>query len=187
MIVRRYGVILADPPWTYRNKRTGGSMTSGAAAKYPTMTIDDICALPIKELADPNSVLFLWVTTPMMPEGLRVMESWGFAYKTKIYWRKIMSLGMGFWFRGQVEELWLGVRGRVKPFRLQEANIIQCKVLGHSEKPPAFHELIERATAGMTNRARLELFARRVRPGWDAWGNEVDSTISSPLELERLP
>ena len=171
-----YDVILADPPWAYRNKRTGGSMISGASQKYPTMSVEEICALPIGEIAARDSVLFLWVTTPMMEEGLQVMRAWRFKYKTKIYWRKIMSLGMGFWFRGQVEELWLGVRGRVKAFRLQECNIIQTKVLRHSQKPYEFRCLIERATMGLPGK-RIELFARNKYPGWDAWGNEVQSDI----------
>ena len=96
-----YDVILADPPWAYRNKRTGGSMISGASQKYPTMSVEEICALPIGEIAARDSVLFLWVTTPMMEEGLQVMRAWRFKYKTKIYWRKIMSLGMGFWFNSR--------------------------------------------------------------------------------------
>jgi N6-adenosine-specific RNA methylase IME4 len=173
---RRFQVIYADPPWQYRNKKTGGSMKSGAEQKYPTMTFAEICALPIKDIAEKDSVLFLWVTTPMMEEGLAVMKAWGYRYKTKIYWRKIMSLGMGFWFRGQVEELWLCTRGKVKAFRCQVANHIQTKVLRHSEKPEEFRILIEKATAQMPR--RVELFARKKTDGWDVFGNEVESTIT---------
>lgn len=104
-----YNVIYADPPWEYRNKKTGGSMKSGAESKYSTMSVDEICNLKIPAAKD--SVLFLWCTVPMINEGLKVMSSWGFKYKTMILWRKIMSLGMGFWWRGQCEILLFGVRG----------------------------------------------------------------------------
>ena len=101
------------------------------------------------------------------------MDEWGFKYKTMLTWRKIMSLGMGYWFRGQCEHLLLGVKGKVKAFRLQECNFIQCKAEKHSKKPEAFRQLIERATANMPTQDRIELFARQKTPGWDVWGNEV--------------
>lgn len=182
---KKYQIIYADPPWQYRNKNTGGSMLSGSAAKYPTMSVDDICNLSVNKIADTNSVLFLWVTCPMMHEGIKVVEAWGYTYKTKIYWRKIMSLGMGYWFRGQVEELWLGIKGNVPAFRLQIANFIQAKARKHSQKPSEARKIIE-----MTNLApRIELFAREKFNGWDAWGNEVDSDtqieIVTPEEAYR--
>lgn len=170
---KKYQIIYADPPWSYRNKNTGGSMKSGAGAKYPTMSIQEICELPVKEIADKNSVLFLWATVPLLPEIFEVLPAWGFKYKTMLTWRKIMSLGMGFWFRGQCEHLILGVRGKVKAFRLQEANFIQCKALRHSQKPEEFRQLIERAIINMPEQNKIELFARQKTDGWDAWGNEV--------------
>ena len=170
---RKYQIIYADPPWSYRNKRTGGSMKSGAAAKYAILTTEQICQLPVKEIAGRNSVLFLWATVPLLPEAFEVMNAWGYKYKTMLTWRKIMSLGMGFWFRGQLEHLLLGVKGKVKAFRIQKPNFIQCKVGRHSEKPEEFRQLIE-----MTKlQPRLELFARQKTPGWDVWGNEVESDI----------
>lgn len=168
-----FQVIYADPPWSYRNKKTGGSMISGAEAKYPTMSVDEICSLQIP--ADKNAVLFLWATVPLMPEAFQVMQAWGFKYKTMITWRKIMSLGMGFWWRGQCEHLLFGVKGNVKAFRMQEPNFIQTKVEKHSQKPQAFRELIERATPHLPN--KLELFARNKFEGWHCWGNEVESSI----------
>lgn len=167
---KKYQIILADPPWSYRNKKTGGSMISGSASKYETMSVEEICNLPIQKIAEKNSALFLWVTCPMMLEGVEVMKAWGYKYKTKIYWRKIMSLGMGFWFRGQVEELWLGIKGKVPAFRLQIPNFIQTKALRHSQKPEEARKIIE-----MTNlKPRIELFAREKIEGWDCWGDEVD-------------
>ena len=178
-----YDIIYADPPWAYRNKKTGGSMVSGAEAKYPTMSVDEISALPIKDIASKNSVLFVWATVPLMPEAFQVMKAWGYKYKTMITWRKIMSLGMGYWFRGQCEHLLLGVRGQVKAFRLQEPNFIQAKVLAHSEKPEEFRQLIERATSKMSSQNRVELFARRRVAGWDVFGNQVEGSIRLPTPL----
>ena len=178
-----YDIIYADPPWAYRNKKTGGSMVSGAEAKYPTMSVDEISALPIKDIASKNSVLFVWATVPLMPEAFQVMKAWGYKYKTMITWRKIMSLGMGYWFRGQCKHLLLGVRGQVKAFRLQEPNFIQAKVLAHSEKPEEFRQLIERATSKMSSQNRVELFARRRVAGWDVFGNQVEGSIRLPTPL----
>lgn len=168
--MKKYQIVLADPPWCYRNKKTGGSMKSGAEQKYKTMSLDEICSLPIEKITDKNSVLFLWVTCPMQEEGMKVMKAWGYKYKTKIYWRKIMSLGMGYWFRGQVEELWLGVKGKVKAFRLQKPNFIQTKVLKHSQKPEEFRKVIEMVSLS----SRIELFARQKTEGWDCIGNDIN-------------
>ena len=172
-IKKKYQIIYADPPWQYRNKKTGNSMKSGSASKYPTLSLEEICALNVRELAHKDSVLFLWITVPLLPDGLKVMDSWGFKYKTALFWRKIMSLGMGFWFRGQVEILLMGVRGKVKAFRIQKANILQLKVGKHSQKPVEFRELIE--SIGLS--PRIELFARQKIEGWDIWGNEIENDI----------
>lgn len=109
--MKKYKVIYADPPWSYRNKKTGGSMTSGAINQYSTMPTADICKLPIKNIAHKDSVLFLWVTVPLIEDGFKVLSAWGYKYKTMLTWRKIMSLGMGYWFRGQTEHILLGIRG----------------------------------------------------------------------------
>lgn len=181
-----YNVIYADPPWSYSNKRTGGTNgISGAATKYETMMLKDICEMVIP--ADNNAVLFLWATVPLMPEAFKVIESWGFKYKTMLTWRKVMSLGMGYWFRGQTEHLLLGVKGKVKPFRMQTANFYQCKVGKHSEKPHYFRELITKSTEKVfLNPRRLELFARDKSGlfpsdhlnGWEVYGNQVTNSIS---------
>lgn len=169
----KYRIIYADPPWHYRNKRTGGSLVSGAEAKYPVMGIAEIGKLPVSDIADDNSALFLWATTPMLQDAFYILNEWGFRYKTAIYWRKIMSLGMGYWFRGQVEVCLLGIRGKIKAFRIQKANFIQTKALRHSEKPVEMRQLIE--ATGLE--PRIELFARQRVEGWDCWGNEVISDI----------
>jgi N6-adenosine-specific RNA methylase IME4 len=179
MGVKKYNVIYADPPWTYQNKKTGGSMKSGALAKYPTMSIDELKVMDIPAAKD--CVLFMWATVPLMPEAIDLVTAWGFKYKTMITWRKIMSLGMGFWFRGQCEHLIVAVKGNVKAFRCQHPNFIQHKALKHSEKPEVFRQLIEQVTPTMTD--RLELFARKETEGWDVFGNEVAESIDITIRL----
>lgn len=166
---RKYMVILADPPWTYNNRKTGGSMKSAACDKYPTMSLDDIKMMPIADIAEKDCVLFLWATTPLLPEAFEVMTAWGFRYKTTVFWKKL-SLGMGYWFRGQVELLLLGIKGKIKAFRCQKPNFIQSKLRSHSEKPEESYQLIEEV---IQQKSRIELFARKRRHGWDVWGNEV--------------
>jgi len=177
--MNKYKTIVADPPWCYRNKKTGGCMKSGSSSHYPVLTTDEICSLPVSNLSDKNCVLFLWSTVPMLEDGLRVLNSWGFKYKTAIFWRKIMSLGMGFWFRGQVELCLMGIRGKVKAFRCQKSNFIQSKVRLHSQKPEEFFQLIE----PIIEYPAIELFAREKRGGWDAWGNGISEEINLKLEV----
>ncbi len=119
-----YEWIVADPPWPYRNVKTGGSMTSGSAAQYPVMTMDDILNLPVPEIAAKDCCCFLWTTTPLLPQGLAVLDRWGFEYKSALYWDK-KNYPLGFWFRGRVEPCLIGIRGTVKAFRSSAVNIIQ--------------------------------------------------------------
>lgn len=147
-------------------------MTSGADSKYPTMSLQKLCALNLP--AHKDCTLFLWSTVPLLPDALSLMSAWGFHYKTTVFWHKIMSLGMGFWFRGQVEMLLLGIKGSIKAFRIQKANIITAKALRHSEKPEEFRRLIE--MTGLI--PRLEMFARHKAPGWDSHGNEIKNGVT---------
>jgi len=173
--MRKYQTILADPPWQYRDtarfKKYRPKMGVGAVWHYDTMATADICNLKIP--ADKNCILFLWVTTPFLPDGFKVMEAWGFKYKTSIYWRKIMSLGLGHWFRGQVEVCLVGIKGHIKAFHCQKCNVIQSKVRRHSQKPEELFDLIEPYCPA----PRLEMFSRARRKGWSAWGNEIKSDI----------
>lgn len=200
----KYNVIYADPPWSYDNKTTGrtnGSQPegSGAATKYPTMPLDVICSMKNNELhdiIDKDAVLFLWATVPLLPEALQVMKAWGFEYKTKITWRKVMSQGLGYWFRGQCEDLFLGIKGNVKAFREQTCNyyeseydfgdVHQQKVGRHSQKPHYFRDLIVKVTDRVfENPKRLELFAREREgmfanyeyEGWSVLGNEIETKV----------
>ena len=132
------------------------------------MSLENIAALKVAEVAAEDCVLFLWATAPKLPEALHVMGAWGFQYRTSAVWDKC-KIGMGYWFRGQHELLLLGTRGSPDAPEGFES-VIQEPRRGHSRKPVAAYELIERA---YPQASRLELFARQLRPGWMAWGDEI--------------
>lgn len=130
--VAPFDVVLADPCWRYRNVKTGGSHTSGAAQKYPTMSVEEIAALPVPRImARSSSVCFLWATTPLGVDPYEVLDRWGYTFKTKWYWHKTGRKGTGYWTRGCVEEVLIGVRGQVKAWRSNLDNWIEA-----SELPP---------------------------------------------------
>jgi N6-adenosine-specific RNA methylase IME4/ParB-like chromosome segregation protein Spo0J len=164
-----YGVIYADPPWRFEpwSRQTG--MDRAADNHYPTMTLDDIIGQRIPAAAD--CVLFMWATAPMLVEALEVMRAWGFAYKTHCTWSKTRQ-GTGYWFRSAHELLLVGTRGEVPAPApgSQSSSVIEAAPARHSEKPAVFAEMIE---ALFPNAARLEMFARQSREGWDRWGNEA--------------
>lgn len=184
---KKYNVIYADPPWSYNKSNAGRGGKSSAIKKYTTMTNAEIANMNVVSVIDKNAVCFIWATVPLLPEALMVLNAWGFKYKTMITWRKIMSLGMGYWYRGQNEHLILGVKGKVKPFYMQVANFYQSKAGKHSQKPHYFRELIEKSVIKSFDKPEmLELFARS-RAGlfpdyeyknWDVYGNEVNNSIT---------
>jgi len=175
-----HSIVYADPPWSYDNKNTGGSMTSGSANKYPTMSLLEICSLAhyIRPIVCDDSVLFLWVPEPIEEYAWTVMDVWGYKRKGRITWIKRYPgnrRGMGFWFSTETEGLHFGIRGEVKPFRSMIPNYLVLPVLGHSEKPAEFRGLIERASAKtMPGVNKLELFGRKSIEGWTVLGNAVD-------------
>lgn len=169
-----FNILYADPPWAYKNAKTGGSHTSGAVQQYPVLPTEELAALPVQKILQPNAVCFLWATVPMLPDALGVLSAWGFTYKTTVVWHKTGRLGTGYWFRGEAELLLFGTRGKVPAFRSSLRNVIAHPVLKHSEKPEVFRELIETATAKMPDRSRVELFARKETPNWRCIGNELD-------------
>lgn len=183
---KKYAVIYADPPWSYENKKTGGSESSAACQKYDTMTLDDICNLPVPSISSRNCCLFMWATTPLLPEAFQVMQAWGFKYKTAIYWRKIMSLGMGYWFRGQVEVCLFGIKGNIPAFRCQKPNFIQSCTGKHSEKPKEFRGLIDILAEKHKLSPKIELFSRYKIEGWDCWGNQVPTSEQRLLRQEEV-
>jgi len=172
-----YNIIYADPPWSFNNKNTGGSMVSGACAKYPVMNVDDICRLPIQGIAADDCALFMWWVASQPTEALRVVEAWGFTLKTMtaLNWVKETKhgkdfFGMGFWTRQGSENCLVAFRGKPKRVRANVRAVVRAKVERHSKKPDVFrHRIVEL----MGDLPRVELFARTHPAGWDAWGNEL--------------
>lgn len=168
----RFPIILSDPPWRYDEATVDPSRQ--VENQYETMSVEEICALPVEaELVTDDAILFLWATSPMLPEALDVMDAWGFEYRTNAVWDK-KKIGMGYWFRGRHEHLLVGVRGEPpKPApKAVCASIIASPRTKHSEKPEAVHKMIEAYYPELT---KLEMFARNAREGWSVWGNEVAS------------
>jgi N6-adenosine-specific RNA methylase IME4 len=178
---KKYGIVYADPPWQYKVYSDKGKGRS-AENHYPTMTIEDISALPISEIVADDAVLFLWITFPMLLEGFRVIEAWGFRYKTVAFvWiklnRKKPSLfwGLGFWTRANAEICLLATKGKPKRISAKVHQVIMSPVEEHSKKPDESRKRIE---ALLGDISRIELFARGKTDGWDVWGNEVKSDIA---------
>ena len=178
----KYDVILADPPWQYEVWGKSNSVYRGLATDhYPTMPINEIAELPIKDLINNNAVLFLWVTWPLLFECKEVVESWGFRYRTIAWvWIKAKRSGFGFYTgmghytRANSEPCLLAIRGSMPVERHDIQSLIYSAVRGHSKKPEDQYRKVE---ALYPDRKYLELFARRERKGWDVWGNEVRSDL----------
>lgn len=175
---KKYGIIYADPPWRYDMKRGSGV----AENHYPTMSIEEICALPVADLAAKDSALFLWATFPQLKESFRVIESWGFRYKTLAFlWLKqnrkadTWFYGMGFWTRSNAEVCLLATRGHPKRQSAGIHQFVISHIEQHSKKPDVVRDKIVQL---MGDLPRVELFARQKMPGWDVWGNEVDCDIA---------
>lgn len=178
---KKYRTIYADPPWQFQNRTGKVAPEHKRLSRYPTMTLDEIKALPVSEVADEKSHLYLWVPNALLPEGLEVMKAWGFEYKTNLIWEKVRKdgepdgRGVGFYFRNVTEVLLFGIRGTknrtLQPGRTQ-VNLLRTMKREHSRKPDEFVSLIEACSSG----PRLELFARGNREGWDMWGNQADDS-----------
>jgi N6-adenosine-specific RNA methylase IME4 len=162
----RYRVIYADPPWSYSNELPA----SVPADHYPTLTTVEIAALPVRDLALDDAVLFLWATWPVLPEALAVVEAWGFAYKTLFVWDKVLH-NVGHYSSVRSEPLVLATRGSCQPdVRRLLDNVHTEERTVHSRKPEWFRELIHTIyPVG----PRIELFARTRVAGWAAHGYEV--------------
>ena len=165
--VQRYPVIYADPPWRYEHAE---SVTREIENHYPTMTLDDICAMPVAALATDDAALFLWATSPKLAEALRVVEAWGFSYRTCAVWHK-PQIGMGYYFRQQHELLLIATRGDMPapPPAARPGSVVTVDRGRHSTKPAEFAEIIERMYPTLP---RIELFCRSPRAGWAVWGNQ---------------
>ncbi len=178
-----FQAIYADPPWSFKvwNKDTGNGRS--AESHYSTMSMDDIAALPVADLAADDCVLFMWACWPSLPDALRIIEAWGFTYKTCGFdWMKAhagqvemfrddcdVQVGMGYWTRANTEPCLLAVRGKPKRLHADVRQGILQPRRQHSRKPDCVPARIERLVAG----PYLELFSRTTRPGWSVWGNQV--------------
>lgn len=175
---QKFHTVLADPPWRFQNRTGKMAPEHRRLSRYETMTTDEISAMPIAELTHEPAHLYLWVPNALLPEGLRVMNAWGFDYKSNIVWHKIRKdggsdgRGVGFYFRNVTELLLFGVRGKnartLAPGRRQ-VNMMETRKREHSRKPDEQYEIIEACSRG----PYLELFARGTRPGWTYWGNQA--------------
>lgn len=177
---RRFGAILADPPWQFQNRTGKVAPEHGRLNRYSTMTLAQIKVLPVVHAAAPVCHLYLWVPNALLPEGLEVMKSWGFQYKSNIIWHKVRKdggpdgRGVGFYFRNVTEILLFGVRGknaRTLQRGRTQVNFLATRKREHSRKPDELYPLIEECSPG----PRLELFARGNRPLWESWGNQAGS------------
>jgi len=182
--MEKYDVIYADPAWRYDFSKTKNRDIEN---QYPTMKVEDICNLPIIDITSDNCILYLWATAPKLMEALRVVDAWGFTYKTQAVWDKGAS-GIGYWFRGQHEILIVATKGKPKPpkpnlrcgslLRYPNQNRlarINGKCNHHSLKPWEIKEMIKR---WFPEAKKIELFSREKTNGFDAWGNEVESDIN---------
>ena len=176
---RRFATILADPPWRFVNRTGKMAPEHRRLARYDTLTTDGIATLPVASVAAPVAHLYLWVPNALLPDGLAVMEAWGFRYKTNLVWHKLRKdggsdgRGVGFYFRNVTELLLFGVRGRnartLAPGRRQ-VNYLGTRKREHSRKPAEQYPVIEACSPG----PYLELFARGERAGWAVWGLQAN-------------
>ena len=176
---RKFGTILADPPWQFQNRTGKVAPEHKRLSRYGTMTLADIQNLPVEQAADATAHLYLWVPNALLPEGLSVMKAWGFQYKSNIVWHKIRKdggsdgRGVGFYFRNVTELILFGTRGKnartLQPGRTQ-VNYLKSRKREHSRKPDEQYDVIEACSNGPF----LELFARGQRRNWSTWGNQAD-------------
>jgi N6-adenosine-specific RNA methylase IME4 len=171
-----FATVLADPPWQFQNRTGKVAPEHQRLLRYPTLSLEEIAALPVAELSAEAAHLYLWVPNALLAEGLQVMAAWGFTYKSNLVWYKVRrdggpdGRGVGFYFRNVTELVLFGVRGTMRtlaPGRRQ-VNLLAAPKREHSRKPEELYALIEQCSPGPF----LELFARFERPGWVQWGNE---------------
>jgi N6-adenosine-specific RNA methylase IME4 len=176
---RKFKTILADPPWRFQNRTGKMAPEHKRLSRYPTMKLGEIKALPVSGVADDPCHLYLWAPNALLPEGLEVMEAWGFQYKSNIVWEKIRKdgqpdgRGVGFYFRNVTELLLFGTRGtantRTLPPARSQVNLLRAMKREHSRKPDEIFAVIESCSCS----PYLELFARGTRENWVLWGNQA--------------
>lgn len=183
---KKYQVIYADPPWAFNSKKSGGNMNSGAASHYDCMSIDDLKALPIADLAADDCLLVMWWVGAMPQEAIDLVKAWGFTLKNMngFVWEKLTIknnpfFGMGYYTRAGSESAIIATKGKFKPASRSVRAVRRAPVGRHSEKPNEFRDDIVQLAGDVP---RLELFARIATPGWDVFGNECDASIHIEAE-----
>lgn len=176
---KRFGTVLADPPWRFQNSTGKVAPGHKRLNRYDTMSLEEIAKLPVSSICADTAHLYLWCPNAILPDGLHVMQQWGFTYKGNIVWHKLRKdgqsdgRGVGFYFRNVTEILLFGVRGKnartLAPARSQ-VNYIGTRKREHSRKPDEQYPIIEKCSPGPF----IELFSRGVRPNWTTWGNQAD-------------
>lgn len=177
-----FSTVLADPPWRFTNRTGKVAPEHRRLDRYSTMDLEAIKALPVADISARNSHLYLWVPNALLPDGLAVMEAWGFRYVSNIVWAKRRKdggpdgRGVGFYFRNVTELLLFGVRGsmRTLPPARSQVNMIETRKREHSRKPDEQYDLIRACSPG----PYLEMFARHPQDGWTVWGDEADEDVT---------
>lgn len=196
----KYNIIYADPAWSFKTYSDKGKEKKSAENHYPCMKIDDIYNLPVSNIAEKDCILFLWVTNPLLKEGLKTIEKWGFTYKTIAFvWVKKNKKadtpfwGLGYWSRANVELCLLATKGKpqrvdkgvhqiIETFEDFETETIVSPIRKHSQKPEEVRLKIIKLCGDLP---RIELFAREQKEGFDVWGNEVENSIDIKLNLVK--
>jgi N6-adenosine-specific RNA methylase IME4 len=183
---KKYKIIYADPPWSFSNKKTGGSMKSGAEHNYPTMTIEDLKSMDVGSITSKDAVLIMWWVGSMPQEALDLVSAWGFKVKNMngFVWKKLTVklknfFGMGFYTRAGSESAIIAVKGKPKVLSHSVRAVLDSPARKHSQKPDEFRSLIVEMLGDLP---RLEMFARESAEGWDVFGNEVASSINMPTK-----
>jgi N6-adenosine-specific RNA methylase IME4 len=177
-----FGTVLADPPWRFMNRTGKVAPEHKRLSRYDTLTWKEIAGLPVADVMAKQSHCYLWVPNALVAEGLRVLEAWGFTYKSMLVWHKVRKdggsdgRGVGFYFRNVTEPILFGVRGKLRTFApgRRQVNLIATQKREHSRKPDELYPIIEGCSPGPF----LELFARYPQPGWTSWGDEADPNVA---------
>ena len=175
---RRFATVMADPPWRFTNRTGKMAPEHKRLSRYATLTLEEICALPVADHLESAAHCYLWVPNALLPNGLQVLKAWGFEYKSNLIWHKVRKdggsdgRGVGFYFRNVTEIVLFGIRGKnartLAPGRRQ-VNLFSTRKREHSRKPDEQYDIIESCSWG----PYLELFGRGVRKGWTVWGNQA--------------
>lgn len=184
-----FKTLLADPPWRFTNRTGKVAPEHRRLDRYSTLDVDAICDLEVSSVMAKDSHLYLWVPNALLPDGLRVMEAWGFRYISNVIWAKRRidggpdGRGVGFYFRNVTEIILFGVRGsmRTLPPARRQVNMIESRKREHSRKPDEQYQLIESCSPG----PYLEMFARHPREGWTVWGDEASTDVAPRGKAHR--